>query len=425
MGLAPNPSYDDYWCRKATSIFGSNLIKSTCTREWFRAMKRAFHCNTDWLVQKANEKNKMFWLPFIHNVVDETIILFKGRWKARQHVRGKPHATGIKLFCIADDRGYIYDFWVYQGKNHESNRSSNTHDYVWDLVQMLPPGREYVVFADQFFGGFDLAETLHNANYKFVLSCQTNRPSSIFKDYLQRFVVEKGQSAHIVTDSYDEYNCDESSICALTFYDSKKCNFLSNVSSTEILETIHQRARPRPEIVVLYNKFMNGVDKADDACHLNIIRHRNKKWTTALWKFLVKLFVTQAHKVKNEFLMRDGKRKMTQKKFLHDVVQNLCNFKKSQPQHTSHLPLLLSANHKGRCVTCLKQGKDSNTTYYCVGCQMHIHPQCWYLHHTGQRVKLVPVPKQRVGAKFDRRSFRIQRLRRLTRLSTRRGRRNQ
>jgi len=45
-------------------------------------------------------------------VIDETIVAFKGKWKGRQHVRGKPHSTVLKLFSAADTTGYIFDFWL-------------------------------------------------------------------------------------------------------------------------------------------------------------------------------------------------------------------------------------------------------------------------------------------------------------------------
>ena len=47
--------------------------------------------------------------------VDETLLLFKGKYKYRQHIRGKPNATGLKLYILADNTGYIWHFWMYAG----------------------------------------------------------------------------------------------------------------------------------------------------------------------------------------------------------------------------------------------------------------------------------------------------------------------
>ena len=46
-------------------------------------------------------------------VVDEGIIPFKGHVKWRQHVKSKPHSTGVKYYAVADDAGYVYDFFLF------------------------------------------------------------------------------------------------------------------------------------------------------------------------------------------------------------------------------------------------------------------------------------------------------------------------
>ncbi len=33
----------------------------------------------------------------------------------RQHIQGKPKATGLKLYLLADNNRYVWDFWIYQG----------------------------------------------------------------------------------------------------------------------------------------------------------------------------------------------------------------------------------------------------------------------------------------------------------------------
>lgn len=235
-------------------------------------------------------------------VVDETLILFKGRCKHRQHVRGKPHATGIKLFCLADEKGYIYDFWVYMGKHDDTNRSTTTHDYVWNLVEDLPyrEERDYVVMADQFFGGEDIAKTLHSEGFNFILSTQANRPTAVFKDYLQRSTTEQGDVDFVVTYEGKEEGTtfkEPIIVSALTFYDSKKCNFFFNYGSSQLCN--EGRKRHRPIAVALYNRFMNGVDKADTACNLYLNKHRRRKWTLALSNFIVKMVASHVCKIKN------------------------------------------------------------------------------------------------------------------------------
>ena len=63
--------------------------------------------------------------------VDETLLLFKGRFRFKQHIRGKPNSTGIKIYAMNDKTGYFLDFWFYQGKN------GKTFDIVKNFVETI------------------------------------------------------------------------------------------------------------------------------------------------------------------------------------------------------------------------------------------------------------------------------------------------
>jgi hypothetical protein len=67
--------------------------------------------------------------------IDETLVLFKGRWKYRQHIKSKPHATGLKYFVLATTSNYIFDFWLYMGT--ESRRNTDVVSIVCDFVDKL------------------------------------------------------------------------------------------------------------------------------------------------------------------------------------------------------------------------------------------------------------------------------------------------
>lgn len=58
--------------------------------------------------------------PFQNLVIDESLVLFKGRLLFKQFIKTKRHRFGIKLFLLCDcETGYILDFIVYTGKQTE------------------------------------------------------------------------------------------------------------------------------------------------------------------------------------------------------------------------------------------------------------------------------------------------------------------
>ena len=139
--------------------------------------------------KKLRENFKKVYDPTQNVAVDEGIIPFKGRFKYRQHVKGKPHSTGIKFFAIADDKAYLYDFWIYAGGQDESLKPQ---EIVERLANKLPQkNARYCIFADCFYGSEKLAEALMKKKKDFVLSCQANRPSFLFSDNLQKGLKKK------------------------------------------------------------------------------------------------------------------------------------------------------------------------------------------------------------------------------------------
>ena len=54
--------------------------------------------------------------PSEHVSVDESMIRFKGRTSLKQYNHMKPIRREYKLWCVADNDGYVYKFKVYTGK---------------------------------------------------------------------------------------------------------------------------------------------------------------------------------------------------------------------------------------------------------------------------------------------------------------------
>lgn len=240
--------------------------------------------------------------------------------------------------------------------------------------------------ADQFFGSLPLAQKLQDEGYKFILSCQCNRPSSLFTDYTFRCLKKQGELMYIESEDGD--------ICALTFWDSKKCNFLANIGSTDIVES--ERERLRCEIVELYNKYMNGVDKADAALNKYMNRHRNVKWTSTLVFALLKMMAVNAYKVKQELT---GNKRYQQRDFLSRLIVQLIGRSEDDESKDPHMIVKVDVDDKGACARCSKNGSKSSAHYYCPGCCQHLHAECFVAHHTGYIVRVIRKNERQKGGK--------------------------
>jgi len=64
---------------------------------------------------KKNFRDAM--VPFQNLVIDESLLLWKGRLSFKQFIRTKRHSFGIKLFILCDvETDFILDFIIYTGK---------------------------------------------------------------------------------------------------------------------------------------------------------------------------------------------------------------------------------------------------------------------------------------------------------------------
>lgn len=187
MGLNVLPAIDLYWAKVSSynGLYGNLFIQKLMTRDMFWAINRIIHCNIETVISILNRNFQKYWKPFQFIIVDESIIAFKGRMAARQHIPTKPHSTGIKLYGMADNHAYMWSFWIYRGKNQQSE-SAKPSDIVLNFIKKIPSNNNHIIIADSYYGSLALAEDIHKLGYKFILSAKKDRPSWLFKKGLHR-----------------------------------------------------------------------------------------------------------------------------------------------------------------------------------------------------------------------------------------------
>jgi hypothetical protein len=122
---------------------------------------------------------------------------------------------GIKFFALADDSGYVYKFWIYEGAEEaaKSGLSAKPFDVVKGLIDIVPKDDNYIIFADSFYGSFPLAKALAEEDFLFILACRGDRSTEHFNGYLAT-ALGKGK--------WPSMHNDELGILATSFHDTKK-----------------------------------------------------------------------------------------------------------------------------------------------------------------------------------------------------------
>mmetsp|Transcript_35190 Transcript_35190/g.60262 ORF Transcript_35190/g.60262 Transcript_35190/m.60262 type:complete len:352 (-) Transcript_35190:519-1574(-) len=136
MGLIKFPQVKFHWSR-GNPLYQSSCFSQLLSKNQYNQYRKAIDFDIEFFEDYLNYIFKKVYKADCVLVVDECIVLFKGRFAGRQHVRGKPHATGLKFYVLADKAGYCCSFWLYRGKDHASKHSSKPSDIVVDLVKTI------------------------------------------------------------------------------------------------------------------------------------------------------------------------------------------------------------------------------------------------------------------------------------------------
>ena len=108
--------------------------------------------------------------------------MWKGRLQFRQYIPLKRARFEIKLFCLAEDSGYIYRFRIYTGKQDPTitmmsvmppecvNFSNTQQVVVYMALPLLYKG--YTIFMDNWFSSCQLYDYLH---HRQTTACGTTR----------------------------------------------------------------------------------------------------------------------------------------------------------------------------------------------------------------------------------------------------------
>lgn len=131
MSIKTAPSLKDHWSEDP--LLGSPWIYEKMGRDRWLAIHKALHFDIHFVETTVRDAACQYWIPSQKVCIDEGIGPWKGRKKGvKTYILGKPHPNGIKIYILADENGYVYDFWIYHGNQPP------TADIVVDFVKKLP-----------------------------------------------------------------------------------------------------------------------------------------------------------------------------------------------------------------------------------------------------------------------------------------------
>ena len=85
----------------------------------------------------------------------------------------KPHKLGFKMWGRSGISGFLHDFKIYESKipNTKVSECGVSGDIVLNLTKILPKHKNYKIFADNFFTGIPLVQTLLEDGFFMLAQC--------------------------------------------------------------------------------------------------------------------------------------------------------------------------------------------------------------------------------------------------------------
>ncbi|XP_053960478.1 piggyBac transposable element-derived protein 4-like [Anastrepha ludens] len=314
MGQVRKDRRDEYWTTYPCTE--TPFFAKTMSRDRFRQIWKAWHFNNNENTTGASDrlikvrpiidyfqpKFMKIYKPKQQLSLDEGIIPWRGRLFFRVYNAGKLTKYGILVRMLCDsETGYICNMQIY------SAQGIRLIETIHILVAPYTDVNHHL-YMDNYYNSVDNTIALLK---KKIRLCGTIRKNRGLPECLKKTNLKKGQT--IFRRKGD---------VLLQIWQSKKevC-FISSIHSAEMKEshnidrTTHQKII-KPNALLDYNKFMKGVDRADQYLSYYSILRKTTKWTKRVTMYMINCALFNSFVVYNS----TKNNKVKYKKFLNDVA---------------------------------------------------------------------------------------------------------
>ena len=341
------------------------------------------------ILEKVRLGCKAQYHPHREVSVDEAMVGFSGRLGFKQYVPLKPTKREIKVWVRADpSNGYTNDFQVYTGRTQEGTEKNLGARVVRDLMSPIY-NLGHVVFCDSFFTSPTLYTDLLEHETYGCGTVKSNRKG--LPQNLQTLKL-KNQGESKVQQKGD--------LQVISWRDKKVINILSTVSGENT--SVNRKKKDGivaivqcPYAVSEYNKYMNGVDRADQLGSTYTVARKALKWWKYLFFYLfdvciVNAFIlmkeSPAHQLKTK---TNRPRDRTQLEFRMKLARQMLaayTSKRKRPatlvesvNTSQHWPAVMPK--KGYCKMCSMKHIRREPVTGCEQCQVNLCTKCFKPYH--------------------------------------------
>lgn len=243
------------------------------------------------ILEQIKQRFGSQFYPFQNVVIDESMVLFKGRLNFKQYIKTKRHRFGIKLYVICDcETGYILHFIVYIGKGtYNPDENIAGLGASGNIVAMLMNpylNKGHSLYTDNFYSSPILSNFLHEHNTN---SCGTVRINRQHMPPLN----EKLKKGEVTWRSSDKF-------LVLKWKDRRDVTMITTMHENKIItldkiDTSTNENVKKPLCVIDYNASMGAVDRSDMMISSINCMRKTIKWYKKLFMHTLDMCVLNSH----------------------------------------------------------------------------------------------------------------------------------
>ena len=341
-------------------------------------------------LQKLGENFQKFYELGQNITIDESLLLFKGRNSMKFYIPMKPHKWGFKIHCLCDsDTHYLYNMLFDPGKSGKDfiyldDSSSISESIVLRLLSCVNDRKQRNLFCDGWYSSISLMKKLSNMGYLVTTVLRSG---------------SKEIPSKLKLKGYDKAYNDE---ILIQKYEGKKTILFATNYDIEI-----------EKLRNIYNIKNRGVDTFDHYLEISSIQRRTLKWYKKIIMFGIDASIINSKiicelKTGRSYTTVQFKEKIVQaifsryrnyKNYANEINTNSNNCLNLNSYYKNNLGISKNPTITNTCrikthnIGFVKHARkvcqrcNEGTSYYCIECNIGLHPECFIDYHDGFEVR--------------------------------------
>ena len=391
MGIVRMPKIADYWRKtgETARLYMQDFYRGLMGRDRFQLVLRYWYYGEEddpsgdqardakvaSMIQRFNTTMRMIYVPRRQLSIDESLLAWRGRLSFRQYITNKAHKYGIKYFEVTSWDGLILRIVLYTAEGFpDPDELGQSGAIVLQLMKdFLYQG--YQLYMDNWYNSVKLFQVLAD---RFTYVCGTVNPRRVgLPKKLLATKLKKNQWVWL----------SNKSLVVCMWYDKRNVLTMSNMHPEVKMEKINNRRGQsvyKPNTVLDYNRYMSGIDRADQLMSYNTSLRKTIRWYKKCAVHMLQVFLINAHYLYMEqAATRPELKKMTLLEFREKIIMSLVGedkrkkkkaARRSMPRcgfHylSSHPPTEKKEKPCKDCINCINLGrKRKQSRYFCSIC---------------------------------------------------------